>query len=401
MKRMLTHLRKAASVLLAAAFILTMLSGAAMVQADEIDPDYGEGPVITSGDFGYQMNEDGTVTIAEYTGSEEDLVIPAEIDGYQVSAIGPESFSYQKLKSLIISEGIQEIAGRAFEYCTVTDSFVLPLNATIRYSAFSYAKLPEVMTIPSGAVLAESSFSYCDLLKVLIIEPETVVEDGAFEYCKNLVSVVCAADASLENEAFYSCSRLENVYLCGDVQTDGDPFAFCDNVEIISAEEEDFSRIVDEVLETAEETAGLTRYSVGQMTFMAPITMIRTYSPDYDILLADSAVDYMIGAAEYPPSVLDFENDEDIKTMTATAEDYVAVDSAYKVKICGFPAVWINIHDTVESSIGAYLYISTESHMYYLMYVNIAGSYQEFLDLAASITIEGVKEGTDLSAIAG
>ena len=41
----------------------------------------------TSGDYKYEVNDDGTVTITGYTGSPTELTIPSEIDGKSVKRI--------------------------------------------------------------------------------------------------------------------------------------------------------------------------------------------------------------------------------------------------------------------------------------------------------------------------
>ncbi|MBQ1256081.1 MAG: hypothetical protein IIX93_02245, partial [Clostridia bacterium] len=51
-----------------------------------------ERTVYTSGDYRYTILEDGTVEITEYTGEAQELVIPDELDGYTVSALGDSAF---------------------------------------------------------------------------------------------------------------------------------------------------------------------------------------------------------------------------------------------------------------------------------------------------------------------
>jgi len=47
---------------------------------------------ITSGDYNYTVNGDGTCTITKYTGADEDIAIPDSLDGYVVTSIGDAAF---------------------------------------------------------------------------------------------------------------------------------------------------------------------------------------------------------------------------------------------------------------------------------------------------------------------
>ena len=54
---------------------------------------------IISAAYDYSINADKeTITLVTYTGDEEKVVIPSEIDGYEVTEIGAEAFRYRKLK---------------------------------------------------------------------------------------------------------------------------------------------------------------------------------------------------------------------------------------------------------------------------------------------------------------
>lgn len=346
----------------------------------EIDPNYEPEPVYSSEDFGYQLNEDDTVTITEYTGESTDIEIPAEIDSHPVSTIG----------------------SRAFEYCKIGGSLSFPAGIEIEGDAFAYAELPSTITIPEGTVVGKEAFAYCEGLQILVVESTAVITERAFNYSEDLKALICADQVVLQDRAFEYCHDLEYVYLCGNVETQEDTFGNCEHAEISAVAADQFALLPAEVAETissqdAEKDEGKDFYSVGEMIFYVPATMEVSSQPGYELYLIDKNYNYALGAAAFPKSRLDFEKDEDIETMVKTAEDYVTVENTYKVTIDGLPAVWMDICDKEDpNSVGVYLYIDAEDQLYHLMYLNIQGSRDGFQEIADSITITAFLDGNDL-----
>ena len=60
-----------------------------------------EPQVISSGDYDYLIS-DKTAAIVKYNGDADDVMIPSEINEYQVTRIGAEAFRYRKMKSVSI-----------------------------------------------------------------------------------------------------------------------------------------------------------------------------------------------------------------------------------------------------------------------------------------------------------
>lgn len=68
-----------------------------------------------SGDFRYYEYDDGTIEITRYIGTEENVVVPAEIDGKKVVRIGDYAFwNNEVIKSVSLPEGLLEIGNLAF-----------------------------------------------------------------------------------------------------------------------------------------------------------------------------------------------------------------------------------------------------------------------------------------------
>ena len=134
----------------------------------EVDPNYTPPVTTESEGYEYWVNEDGeTVTIAKYTGEEEVIEVPSEIDGYAVTAIGYQAFTYDEMKELYLPDSISSIGSRAFEYCDYLEEAVL-----------------------CGSVdCAENAFDYCDYVKI--------EEADAGEYDSRMQAAI---DASLEED---------------------------------------------------------------------------------------------------------------------------------------------------------------------------------------------------------
>ena len=198
-----------------------------------------------AGDYEYAVNKDEeTVTITAYTGAEEDVEIPAELDGYKVTAIGYQAFTYKEMKSVSFPESIRSIGERSFEYCTISDALRLPEGAAIRKDAFSYAVLPSEVIIPAGVMVGECAFSYCETMEKLFVGPDVVIGGRAFGYSYDLKQVICAAGSVLETDAFEYCKDLERAVLCGDVEIQEEAFSYCDIVRVTEAEAGEYDSLM-------------------------------------------------------------------------------------------------------------------------------------------------------------
>ena len=94
--------------------VLLFILSAIPVLAD----DAGDFKVDKTGNFKYELSEVG-LKITSYEGSEKDVVIPNEIDGYKVSAIGKHAFKDNTtMTSVVIPEGVSNIYMEAFYGCS-------------------------------------------------------------------------------------------------------------------------------------------------------------------------------------------------------------------------------------------------------------------------------------------
>ena len=79
----------------------------------------------------------GKAVITGFTGSDEHIVIPAQIDGFDVYSIAANAFEDYSIKSVIISDGIEVIDWFAFYRCSKLESITIPKSVRrIGHSAF-------------------------------------------------------------------------------------------------------------------------------------------------------------------------------------------------------------------------------------------------------------------------
>lgn len=96
------------------------------------------GKSFVCGDYEYTIQENGTVYISGYIGSDTDLILPTELDGYAVSGVADEGFySAESIEALLIPGTIREIGKEAFAGCTNLKKVVIEEGVEIiGYRAF-------------------------------------------------------------------------------------------------------------------------------------------------------------------------------------------------------------------------------------------------------------------------
>ena len=168
--------------------------------------------------FGTSDNEDGTVTIIEYYGKEESLTIPAYIDGKKVTKIGENVFSYDgKLKTVVISEGIEAIGKYAFYNCNVLEKVQLPDSLkSIEAGAFAGCKVLTQIILPQNLEeLGDQVFSWCEKLEKLEV-PGSLGElpYSSLYQCTGLKEVIIQEGITkIGGSAFSDCTSLEKLEL--------------------------------------------------------------------------------------------------------------------------------------------------------------------------------------------
>ena len=243
-------MRKQIAMLLIAAVLCAALAPtAALGEAD--------GPeVLTSGSYRYVVLEDGTVEIKQYTGAEETVTIPEEIDGRMVTSIGDGAllnpFSSFRLTSVSIPDGVINVGVNPFSGCiSLTDIIVTSNHPALtvidgvlfskgdhRLICYPRGKTGSQYAIPQGSLIVDDyAFLACTrLTSVSIPDSVTSIGDCAFSGCYGLTSVTIPDSVTTIGEgAFSSCYGLTSVSIPDSVTTiGGGAFLFCSALTSVS-----------------------------------------------------------------------------------------------------------------------------------------------------------------------
>ena len=83
------------------------------------------------GQYVYRLDAGDTLTIVAWKGADEELVVPEQIDGHDVVAVGAEAFrDKKKLTSLTLPDGVKSIGDSAFAGCVKLEEVSLPDSIT-------------------------------------------------------------------------------------------------------------------------------------------------------------------------------------------------------------------------------------------------------------------------------
>ena len=258
---------------IAAAMIISMAAGTGMTAP--VSQLVGTSITVNAeeyGDYEYEINDDNTVTITRYNGTEKNVTIPSQIDGKQVTVIGRFAFenSRQSLQSVVIPSGVVRINERAFQYCE---------------------KL-QTVTLPEGLkVLEDAVFEFCYMLKEINL-PSTLEEAGTyqFQHDRSLSSVTLSPKMTrIADCMFQDCNSLEEITIPDNIESIGNyAFNYCRNLKKVNFGANTKLRYIGQSFqytamesftlpESVEETNGWTfygNYHLKSFTFNSKMTVI-------------------------------------------------------------------------------------------------------------------------------
>lgn len=188
------------------------------------------------------------ILISSYKGYDTEIVIPSEIDGNPVVAIGNRKTAISFIKderllkditSVIIPDGVIEIYASAFDGCTSITSITIPDGVTeIRSWAFKDCTGLTSVEIPNSVTkISKEAFYGCTGLKNIII-PNNVKEIGssAFFECTGLTSITIPCNATeICSYTFSGCTGLTSIIIPDNVtKIDSSAFKDCTGLTSIT-----------------------------------------------------------------------------------------------------------------------------------------------------------------------
>ena len=213
--------KKIISCLLALSFVF----GGAAIPGAVVDNSVvaSAAEVLTYGDYEYTING-GTVEITKYTGTDEVVEIPSEIDGVAVTSIGKFAFQENNyITKVTIPDGVIKIGGSAFSSCSALKKVRLSSNLTeIKIAVFIDCTALTDITLPSGITsIGANAFRSCSSLENINF-PDGLesINEYAFQNCKKLVSISLPDSVtSIGNMAFCNCDSLTDVKLSANINS--------------------------------------------------------------------------------------------------------------------------------------------------------------------------------------
>ena len=130
----------------------------------------GEGTVISEGSFDYRITGTGAEVIKFYPSGSGEVVVPSQVQGHPVTAIGAEVFQdLSGITGVVLQEGIRSIGDRAFYACTDLVSVQLPNTLqSIGEMAFCNCYALTALQIPASVqTIGLSAFLNCSAMQSL------------------------------------------------------------------------------------------------------------------------------------------------------------------------------------------------------------------------------------------
>lgn len=195
-------------------------------------------PETSADQFLYEELADGTISIYSYLGEygeDKIVVVPAQIDGKDVTDIHFNLFSNTIFKAVVTGKNIVKIPNEGFCGAEIHKVFINGKTAKIGDSAFMNAKIKEVSFSDSVEEIGLSSFANCKIEMIKIPSTIKSIEDTAFTFSTIKEVYFEGGAVTVCNLAFGSCSKLERVYVpdC-EITFEEGAFSKSNNVTIIT-----------------------------------------------------------------------------------------------------------------------------------------------------------------------
>ena len=195
-------------------------------------------PETPADQFLYEELADGTISIYSYIGEygeDKIVVVPAQIDGKDVTDIHFNLFSNTIFKAVVTGKNIVEIPSNGFSGAKIQKVFINGKTVKIKEDAFINAQIEDVSFSDSVEELCIGCFTNCTLESIRIPATIKLIDDAVFSLSDLKEVYFEGGDVMVCDLAFGSCKNLEKVYVpdCG-ITFEEEVFYLTDNVTIVT-----------------------------------------------------------------------------------------------------------------------------------------------------------------------
>ncbi|MBR1751142.1 MAG: leucine-rich repeat protein [Ruminococcus sp.] len=189
--------------------------------------------ILTYGDFKYILLDDGSAEIIGYTGSDQELTVPAALGKIKVKGFNgltmlgaPDSEikRIEKIKKVTFADGIEYLGQLAFYSNTAIEEVVMPDSITALghsdehgdYNLFNGCTALKKVTLSNGLTkLPMNTFAGCTSLESITLPDSiTVLNQWAFRDCTKLKEIKLSSKLeSIGWECFLGCSELKSIII--------------------------------------------------------------------------------------------------------------------------------------------------------------------------------------------
>ena len=177
---------------------------------------YGSADIVETDEAAFTFDPaTGTVTAYNYAIGGPDVVIPWQIGGSNVVAVGSHAFDEEFLDthitSVIAPASLVSVGFRSFYYCLSLVSFSAPYLTAVGASSFTACiNLPQI-SLSRCTEIGDVGFSTCFSLNSVSLPLVGHIGVNAFNNCSGLTAVYCPSVTNIDDNAFAYASSLSSV----------------------------------------------------------------------------------------------------------------------------------------------------------------------------------------------
>lgn len=185
--------------------------------------------------FEYALNADNvSVYLRKYTGSNSDVVIPRDIEGFPVTRIDDDCFRGCSIRTVQIPNSIKRIGSYAFAETNLS-AVVFETGGDIEFGSSLFANCKfKTLNLPAGINFPSYAFSDIDSLEEVVFSDDIEsVNANMFCRCTNLKKVIFGNNIkNISSHAFGGCTALSEVVFQNSLITIGEAaFNYCTSLE--------------------------------------------------------------------------------------------------------------------------------------------------------------------------